>query len=48
MIAVLPEGEREPTLVKRLSHDMQGLRRLLDRLARDYEVCACYEASDAG
>lgn len=48
MIAVLPEGEREPTLVKRLSHDMQGLRRLLDRLARDYEVCACYEASGAG
>ena len=34
MIAVLPEGEREPTLVKRLSHDPRGIRRLLDRLAR--------------
>ena len=33
MIAVLPEGEREPTLVKRLSHDPRGIRRLLDRLA---------------
>ena len=31
MIAVLPEGVREPTLVKRLSHDPRGLRRLLDR-----------------
>ena len=47
MIAVLPEGERGAK-VKRLSHDMRGLRRLLDRLACDYEVCACYEASDAG
>ena len=33
MIAVLPEGAREPTLVKRLSHDPRGIRRLLDRLA---------------
>ena len=48
MIAVLPEGEREPTLVKRLSHDPRGIRRLLDRLAREYEVRACYEASGAG
>ena len=35
MIAVLPEGAREPTLVKRLSHDPRGLRRLLDRLGRE-------------
>ena len=48
MIAVLPEGAREPTLVKRLSHDPQGIRRLLDRLAREHEVRACYEASGAG
>ena len=26
MIAVLPQEEREPTLVKRLSHDMRELR----------------------
>ena len=45
MIAVLPEGVREPTLVKRLSHDPRGLRRLLSRLAREHEVRACYEAS---
>lgn len=48
MIAVLPEGAREPTLVKRLSHEPRRLRRMLDRLARDYEVRACYEASGAG
>ena len=48
MIAVLPEGVREPTLVKRLSHDPRGLRRLLDRLSREHEVRACYEASGAG
>jgi hypothetical protein len=48
MIAVLAEGAREPTLVKRLSHDPRRLRRLLNRLARHYEVRACYEASGAG
>ena len=48
MTAVLPEGAREPTLVKRLSHEPRRLRRMLDRLARDHEVRACYEASGAG
>ena len=48
MLAVLAEGVREPTLVKRLSHDPRGLRRLLDRLAREREVRVCYEASGAG
>ena len=48
MVAVLPEGVRGPTVVKRLSHDPRGLRRLLDRLARRHEVRACYEASGAG
>ena len=48
MIAVLPEGAREPTLVRRLSHDPRGIRRLLDRLAGEHEVRACYEASGAG
>ena len=48
MIAVLPEGARKPTLVKRLSHDPRRLRRMLDRLARDHEVRACYEASGGG
>ena len=31
-----------------LPHDPRGLRRLLDRLAREHEVRACYEASGAG
>ena len=48
MIAMLPEGAREPTLVKRLSHDPRGIRWMLDRLAREHEVRACYEASGAG
>ena len=48
MIAVLPEGVREPTLARRLSHDPRGIGRLLDRLAREHEVRACYEASGAG
>ena len=48
MIAVLPEGVRKPTLARRLSHDPRGIRRLLDRLSREHEVCACYEASGAG
>ncbi len=47
-IAVLPEGAREPTLVKRLSHDPLGIRLMLDRLAREHEVRACHEASGAG
>ena len=37
MIAVLPEGARGPTVVKRLSHNPRGLRRLLGRLARQHE-----------
>ncbi len=48
MIAVLPERAAAPTLVKRLSHDPRGLRRLLDRLAREHKVRVCYEASGAG
>ena len=48
MIAVLPEGARVPTLVKRMSHHPRGIRRLLDRLPREHEVRASYEASGAG
>ena len=48
MIAVLREGERDPLLVKRLSHEPRKVRRVLDRLAREHEVHACYEASGAG
>ncbi len=31
-----------------LSHHLRGLKRLLERLAREHEVRACYEASGAG
>ncbi len=47
-IAMLPEGAREPALVKRLSHDPRGLRRMLNRLAREHEVRVCFEASGVG
>jgi len=48
MVAVLPETAPEPTLVKRLPNDVGKLRRFFDRVARDGEVRACYEASGAG
>ena len=48
MIAALPEGAREPTLVKRVSRGLRGLRWMPVRLARAHEVRACYEASGAG
>ncbi len=48
MMAVLPEGASEPTVVKRLPNEERKLKRFLDRLGRDAEVYACYEASGAG
>lgn len=48
VIAVLREGERDPLLVKRLPHEPRKLRRVLDRLAREHEMHACYEARGAG
>lgn len=48
MVAVLPEGSREPTVVKRLPNDAAKLRKFFDRVARDGAVHACYEASGAG
>lgn len=48
MVAVLPEGVTEPTVVKRLPNDAHKLRKFFDRLARDGAVQACYEASGAG
>ena len=47
-IAVLPEGAREPTVVKRLANEDRRLRRFLKRVGKDGEVQACYEASGAG
>jgi transposase len=47
-IAVLPTGARTPTRVDRLPNDLPKLKRFLDRVARDGEVRACYEANGAG
>ncbi len=48
MIAVLPEQAKEPTRVERLPNDPRRLRRFFQRLGREGEIRACYEASGAG
>lgn len=47
-VAVLPAGVPAPTRVEKHSSDLVKLRRFCDRLARDGELRACYEASGAG
>jgi transposase len=47
-VAVLPAGLTAPTRVEKHSSDLVRLRRLCDRLAREGELRACYEASGAG
>lgn len=47
-IAILPAGAKAPTRVERLPNELPKLKRFLDRLARDGELRACYEASGAG
>ena len=47
-IAVLPEGAKTPSRVERLPNELPTLRRWLERVARDGEIRACYEASGAG
>ena len=47
-IAVLPVGAKAPTRIERLPNELPKLKRFLDRLARDGELRACYEASGAG
>ena len=47
-VAVLPEGAKAPSRVDRLPNDLPKLKRWLERVARDGEVRACYEASGAG
>jgi len=48
MVAVFPAGASEPTVVKRLPNEARKLRRFFERLSRQGEVRACYEASGAG
>ena len=47
-IAVLPAGAKTPSRVDRLPNDLPKLKRWLERVARDGEIRACYEASGAG
>lgn len=47
-IAVLPGAAAAPTRVERLPNDLAKLRRFCERLQREGEVRACYEASGAG
>ena len=47
-IAVLPHGAKTPTRLERLPNDLPKLKKWLDRVAREGEVHACYEASGAG
>jgi transposase len=47
-IAVLPEGAKAPTRLDRLPNDLPKLKRWLERVGREGEIRACYEASGAG
>jgi transposase len=47
-IAVLPTDAKSPTRVERLPNDLARVKRFLERVSRDSEVRACYEASGAG
>ena len=47
-VAVLPAGAKTPTRVDRVPNDLPKLKRWLERVARDGELRACYEASGAG
>ncbi len=47
-IAVLPEGAKSPTRLDRLPNDLPKLKKWLERVSRDGEIRACYEASGAG
>jgi len=47
-IAVLPAGAKTPTRLERLPNDLPKLKKWMDRVVRDGEIRACYEASGAG
>ena len=44
---VLPSAANAPTRVERRPYDLRKLKQWLDRLAREGELRACYEASGA-
>jgi len=47
-IAVLPEGAKSPTRLDRVPNDLPKLKKWLERVSRDGEIRACYEASVNG
>ena len=47
-IAVLPASAKAPTRMDRLPNDLPKLKKWIERVARDGEVHACYEARGAG
>lgn len=47
-IPVLPEGAKAPTRLDRPPNDLPKLRKWIERVLRDGEIRACYEASGAG
>jgi transposase len=48
MMAVFPPHGAEPSDVRRVANEPRKLRRFFDRLGRQEEIRACYEASGAG
>lgn len=44
-MAVLPRHAPRPTQLERVPNDLAKLKRMLDRMARQGELRACYEAS---
>ena len=47
-IAVLPQSAKTPTRLEKLANDLPKLKKWIERIARDGEIHACYEASGAG
>ena len=47
-IAVLPQSAKTPTRLDKLANDLPKLKKWIERIARDGEIHACYEASGAG
>ena len=47
-IAVLPQSAKAPTRLEKLANDLPKLKKWLERVAREGDIHACYEASGAG
>ena len=46
-IAVLPQSAKAPTRLEKLANDLPKLKKWIERVAREGEIHACYEASGA-